>query len=90
MLPSVKSTRLLPDSPIIIALKSCTVSLCENGANEPPRYQEMVGTGLPEEKQAMLTESPSCTVTVPFRFMVVGISVRMRRATKLHGLLGKF
>ena len=32
----------------------------------------MVGTGLPEEKQAMLTESPSCTVTVPFRFIVVG------------------
>ena len=90
MLPSVKSTCLLPSDPIIIALKSCTVSLCENGAGEVPRYHEMVGTGLPEEKQAMLTESPSCTVTVPFRFMVVGVSVGMRRATKLQGLLGKF
>ena len=51
------------------------VSLCENGANEVPRYHEMVGTGLPEEKQTMLTESPSCTVTVPFRFVVVGTPV---------------
>ena len=72
MLPSMKSTRLLPVGPIITALKSCTVSLCENGGGEVPRYHEMVGTGLPEEKQAMLTESPSCTVTVPFRVMVVG------------------
>ena len=90
MLPSVKISCLLPTDPIITALKSCTVPLCENGAGEVPRYHEMVGTGLPEEKQAMLTESPSCTVTVPFRFMVVGVSVGMRRATKLHGLLGIF
>ena len=72
MLPSVKLSILLPGGPVITALKSCTVSSCENGVNESPRYQEMVGTGLPEEKQVMLTESPSCTVTVPFRFMVVG------------------
>ena len=32
----------------------------------------MVGTGLPEEKQVMLTESPSCIVMVPSRLMVVG------------------
>ena len=37
----------------------------------------MVGTGLPEEKQAMLTEPPSCTVTVSFRFMVVGTPAGM-------------
>jgi len=73
MLPFVKLSILLPDGPVISALKSCTVSFCENGAGGSPRYQEMVGTGLPEELQAMLTESPSCTVTVPFRFMVVGI-----------------
>ena len=67
MLPSANvNTRLE------VTVKFITVSLCENGANEPPRYQEMVGTGLPEEKQAMLTESPSCTVTVLLRFMVVG------------------
>ena len=72
LLPSVKLICLLPADPIITALKSCTVSLCENGANEVPRYQEMIGMGLPEEKQVMLTDSPSCTVTVPFRFMVVG------------------
>ena len=53
-------------------MKFIILSVCENGANEAPRYQEMVGMGLPEEKQAMLTESPSCTVTVSFRFMVVG------------------
>ena len=54
-------------------MKFITVSLSENGADEVPRYHEMVRTGLPEEKQAMLTESPSCTVTVPFcRFIVVG------------------
>ena len=46
----------------------------------------MVGMGLPEETQAMLTESLSCTVTVPFRFMVVGISVRMRAITISIGL----
>ena len=71
MLPSVKAS-CLGNGPNISTWKSLTVSLCENGAGEPPRYQEMVGTGLPEEKQAMLTESPSCTVTVPFRLMVVG------------------
>ena len=76
MLPSVKASCLVKlTDPIITAWKSLTSSLCENGANEAPRYQEMVGTGLPEETQAMLTESPSCTVTVPFRFMVVGVSV---------------
>ena len=89
MLPSVK-LNTLGKEPTTIAVKFITVSLCENGANEVPRYHEMVGTGLPEEKQAMLTESPSCTVTVPLRFMVVGVSVGMRRATKLHGLLGIF
>ena len=72
MLPSVKLSILLPVSPVISALKFCTLSLGENGANETPRYQEMVGMGLPEEKQAMLTESPSCIVTVPFRFRVAG------------------
>ena len=73
MLPSVNLNILLPDDPVISALKSCTVSFCENGVNEPPRYHEMVGMGLPVELQAMLTEFPSCIVTAPFRFMVVGI-----------------
>ena len=72
MLPSVKASCPLPSGLIIIALKSITLSLCENGAGEPPRYHETVGTGLPEELQAMLTESPSCTVMVPLRFMVAG------------------
>ena len=70
MLPSVKLNT--PGEPTIVDVKFMTVSLCENGAGEAPRYQEMVGTGLPVELQAMLTESPSCTVTVPFRFMVIG------------------
>ena len=69
MLPPVKLSILLSS---IAALKLCLLSLCENGASEAARYHEMVGTGLPEEKQAMLTESPSCTMTVPFRVMVVG------------------
>ena len=72
MLPSVKLSILLPAGPVINVRKFCTASLCENGAGEVPRYHEMVGMGLPEEKQVMLTESPSCIVTVPFRFMVVG------------------
>ena len=72
MLPSVNTSCLGKNDPVISAWKSLTVPLCENGAGESPRYHEMVGMGLPEEKQAMLTESPSCTVTVPFRFMVVG------------------
>ena len=70
MLPSVKLNT--PGEPTIVDVKFMTVSLCENGAGEVPRYQEMVGTGLPVELQAMLTESPSCTVTVPFRFVVDG------------------
>ena len=84
MLPSVNlsSGGSLGLSLNVIASKSITVLFCENGANEVPRYHEMVGMGLPEETQAMLTESPSCTVTVPFRFMVVGIP-----AAK-HGLIG--
>ena len=74
MLPSVNlsSGGSLSLSRDRIASRFITLSLCENGAGEVPRYHEMVGTGLPEEAQAMLTESPSCTVTVPFRFMVVG------------------
>ena len=70
MLPSVKFNT--PGEPTIIDVKLITVSFCENGAGEAPRYHEMVGRGLPEEKQVILTESPSCTVTVPFRFVVVG------------------
>ena len=69
MLPSVKLSILLSS---IAALKLCLLSLCENGAGEVPRYHVMVGTGLPEEKQVMLTESSSCTLTAPFRFMIVG------------------
>ena len=71
MLPSVKLNTTGED-PTTIAVKFMTLSLCENGAGEVPRYHEMVGTGLPVELQAMLTDSPSCTVTVPFRFMVAG------------------
>ena len=82
MLPSVNlsSGGSLTLSRNTIASKFNTLSLCENGANETPRYHEMVGMGLPAEKQAMLTESPSCTVTVPFRFMVVGAPVYITRA----------
>ena len=72
MLPSVKLNIRFETIPTISARKFSTLLFCENGANEAPRYHEMVGTGLPEEKQAILTESPSCTVTVAFRFIVVG------------------
>ena len=44
----------------------------------------MVGTGMPVELQAMLTESPSCTVTVPFRFVVVGASMNECSKQNLH------
>ena len=84
MLPIAKSSIIIEIEPTISARKSSTVSICRNGANEVPRYQEMVGTGLPEEKQAMLTKSPSCTVTVPFRFMMVGAPADM---VKLYGSL---
>ena len=47
MLPSVNLNMLLPAGPVITALKSCTLSFCENGANDAPRYHEMVGMGLP-------------------------------------------
>ena len=46
----------------------------------------MVGTGLPEETQTMLTESPSCTVTVPFRFMVAGATAVKYNFVGLHCL----
>ena len=74
MLPSVKVKTSFGNAPTNPALKFCTPSPCENGANELPRYQVMVGTGLPEETQVMLTESPSCIVTVPFRLVVDGAS----------------
>ena len=57
---------------VISVWKSSTASLCENGAGKVPRCHVMVGTGLPVKLQAMLTKSPSCTVTVPFRVIVVG------------------
>ena len=90
MLPSVNLNIRLPAGPNISVWKSPKMSLCENGVNESPRYQEMVGLGLPEETQAMLTESPSCTVTVPFRSMVVGVSVCMKGATNCNGLFIQF
>ena len=85
MLPSVNlsSGGSLGLSRNIIASKFITLSVCENGAGEGPRYHEMVGMGLPEEKQAMLTKSPSCTVTVPFRFMVVGTPAGMGEQNKV-------
>lgn len=70
-LPSMNINRVSAISP----WKGFTVSFCENGAKEPLRYQVMVGMGLPADTQMMLTESPSCNVTVPFRFMVVGTPV---------------
>jgi len=85
MLPSVNLNIRLPAGPNISVWKSSTLSLHENGAGEVSRYQEMVGTGLPEEKQAMLTESPSSTVTVLFRFMVVGAPACMGAQNKLLG-----
>ena len=83
MLPAVNLNTSFGNVPTNPALKFCTLPLCKNGAGEVPRYHEMVGTGLPEEKQAMLTESPSCTVTVPFRFMVVGAPVRYEGAIQI-------
>ena len=92
MLPSVNLNinRKVIGFRTIVASKFCTLSLCEKGAGEVPRYQEMVGTGLPEEKQAMLTESPSCIVTVPFRLMVVGVSVCTKGATNYNGIFMQF
>ena len=86
MLPSENLSigRSVIGSRTIVASKFCTLSLCENGAGEVPRYQEMVGTGLPVELQVMLIESPSCIVTVPFRFMTVGAPADM---VKLYGSL---
>ena len=86
-LPSVNlsSGRSVIGSRTIVASKFITLSLCENGGGDAPRYQEMVGMGLPEEKQAMSTESPSCTVTVPFRFMMVGAPACTRAVTVSMG-----
>ena len=72
MLPSVKRENPFGYITATSALKCCITSVFGNGANEPPRYHKMVGVGLPEETQVTLTESPSCTVTVSFRFVVVG------------------
>ena len=71
-LPSVKLTTVLAPVPFTVASKSFTMSLCGDCAIEVPRYHVMVGTGLPVEKQEILTESPSIAVTSPVRFMVTG------------------
>ena len=72
MLPFVTIAIEFGGIPIILASNSFTVSFCGNGATEVPRYHVMVGTGLPVEKQEILTESPSSTVISPVRFMVIG------------------
>ena len=72
MLPFVIIALMDGPAPVTLASKLFTVSLCGNGATEVPRYHVMVGTGLPVEKQEILTESPSSTVTSPVRFMVIG------------------
>ena len=72
MLPTVIiGITVIPD-PTNLASKLFTVLFCGNGATEVPRYHVMVGTGLPVEKQEILTESPSSTMTSPVRFMVIG------------------
>ena len=72
MSPFVMLIVILGPDPVTTACKSLIVSLCGNGATEVPRYHVMVGTGLPVEKQEILTESPSSTETSPVRFMVTG------------------
>ena len=72
MSPFVMLTIIFGGDPVIVDCKSLIVSLCGSGATEVPRYHVMVGTGLPVEKQEILTESPSSTVTSPVRFMVTG------------------
>ena len=72
MLPSVKANCPIPVCLVTIARNSSILFQSGNGASESPRYHEMVGTGLPEEKQVMLTASPSCIVMVPSRLMVIG------------------
>jgi len=72
MLPFVTITPVAGLDPISLASKLITVSFCGNGATEVPRYHVMVGTGLPVEKQEILTSSPSSTVTSPIRFTVIG------------------
>jgi len=65
MLPFVTIAIVVGPDPVILASTLFTVSLCGNGATEVSRYHIMVGTGLPVEKQEILTESPSSTVTSP-------------------------
>ena len=47
MLPSVKLNIRFGTIPTVSAWKFSTLLFCENGANEVPRYHEMVGMGLP-------------------------------------------
>ena len=75
MLPFVTIAIVVAPDPVTLVTKLFTVSLCGNGASEVPRYHVMVGTGVPVEKQEILTESPSSTVTSPVRFMVIGSPV---------------
>ena len=79
MLPFVIIAIVVGPDPVILASKLFTVSFCGNSATEVPRYHVMVGTGLPVEKQEILTESPSSTVTSPVRFMVIGSSALNER-----------
>ena len=65
MLPFLIIALIDGPAPVTLACKLFTVSLCGNGTTEVPRYHVMVGTGLPVEKQEILTESPSSTVTSP-------------------------
>jgi len=72
MLPFVTIAIAVASDPVTLACKLFTVSFRGNDATEVPRYHVMVGTGLPVEKQEILTESPSSTVTSTVRFMVIG------------------
>ena len=72
VLPFVIIVIVVGPNPVTLACNSFTVSFCGNGATEVPRYHVMVGTGLPVEKQEILTEFPSSTVTSPVRFVVIG------------------
>ena len=72
MLPFVTIAIVVAPDPVTLVTKLFTVSLCGNGASEVPRYHVMVGTGVPVEKQEILTESPSSTVTSLLRIIVIG------------------
>ena len=78
MLPGVRSTILLPGSPVSVASNGVTVSVCSNAVIWLLKCHVILGTGAPTDLQEISLLSPSGMITVEsLRAVVLASSINI-------------